>query len=152
VSAKAACNPTEKSANVKVQEMPVSDPIADMLTRIRNAIQMRRDSVMVPHSKMKLAIARILKEEGFIRDFDMPRGQLHPTLRLHLIYRERREPAISGLKRVSKPGLRVYVGGGEIPRVFGGLGLAIVSTSSGVMAGRRAWREKIGGELLCYVW
>ena len=152
--ARAACRPRCRfdPSKKKVQEMPVTDPVADMLTRIRNAIQMRRDSVMVPHSKLKLAIARILKEEGYIRDFDMPRGQRHPTLRLHLIYRERREPAISGLKRVSKPGLRVYVGSGEIPRVYGGLGVAIVSTSKGVMAGKQAWRQKIGGELLCYVW
>ena len=132
--------------------MPVTDPVADMLTRIRNAIQVRHESVMMPHSKMKLAIARILKEEGFIRDFDHPRGQKHPALRLHLTYRERREPAISGLKRVSKPGLRVYVGRGEIPRVYGGLGLAILSTPEGVMAGHQAWRKGIGGELLCYVW
>ena len=132
--------------------MPVTDPVADMLTRIRNAIQVRHESVMMPHSKMKLAIARILKEEGFIRDFDHPRGQKHPTLRLHLTYRERREPVISGLKRVSKPGLRVYVGKGEIPRVYGGLGLAILSTPEGVMAGHQAWRKGIGGELLCYVW
>jgi small subunit ribosomal protein S8 len=101
---------------------------------------------------MKLAVARILKEEGYIRDFDIPRGQAHPTLRVHLAYRERREPAIRGLKRVSKPGLRVYVGKGEIPRVYGGLGVAILSTSEGVMAGRQAWRRGIGGELLCYVW
>ena len=132
--------------------MPVTDPIADMLTRVRNAIQMRHETVMMPHSKMKVAIARILKEQGFIRDFDSPRGQLHPALRLHLSYREKRESAIVGLKRVSKPGLRVYVGRGEIPRVYGGLGVAIVSTSSGVMSGRQAWREGIGGELLCYVW
>ena len=132
--------------------MPVTDPIADMLTRIRNAIQARHDSVMMPHSKMKLAIARILKEEGFIRDFDTPRGQVFPTLRIHLSYREGRQSAIAGLKRVSKPGLRVYVGKGEIPRVYGGLGLAIISTSQGVMAGRRAWRDGIGGELLCHVW
>ena len=132
--------------------MPVTDPIADMLTRIRNATQRRHDSVMMPHSKMKVAIARILKEQGFIRDFDSPRGQLHPSLRLHLAYREKREPAILGLKRISKPGLRVYVGRGEIPRVYGGLGVAIVSTSAGIMSGRQAWREGIGGELLCYVW
>ncbi len=132
--------------------MPVTDPIADMLTRVRNAIQMRHETVMMPHSKMKVAIARILKEQGFIRDFDSPRGQRHPSLRLHLAYREKRESAIVGLKRVSKPGLRVYVGRGEIPRVYGGLGVAIVSTSSGVMSGRQAWREGIGGELLCYVW
>ena len=132
--------------------MPVTDPIADMLTRIRNAIQARHDSVLIPQSKMKLAIARILKEEGFIRDFDTPRGHAHPTMRVHLSYREGRQSAIAGLKRVSKPGLRVYVGKGEIPRVYGGLGLAIVSTSRGVMAGRQAWREGIGGELLAYVW
>ncbi len=132
--------------------MPVTDPVADMLTRIRNAIQVRHEQVMMPHSKMKLAVARILKEEGYIRDFDIPRGQAHPTLRVHLAYRERREPAIRGLKRVSKPGLRVYVGKGEIPRVYGGLGVAILSTSEGVMAGRQAWRRGIGGELLCYVW
>jgi len=132
--------------------MPVTDPVSDMLTRIRNAIQRRHDSVMMPHSKMKVSIARILKEQGFIRDFDSPRGQLHPSLRLHLAYREKREPAIVGLKRISKPGLRVYVGKGEIPRVYGGLGVAIVSTSAGIMSGRQAWREGIGGELLCYVW
>ena len=123
--------------------MPVTDPIADMLTRIRNAVQVRHDSVTLPHSKIKLALAKILKEEGFIRDFDLPRAQAHPTLRLHLIYREGRQPAISGLKRVSKPGLRVYVGRGEIPRVYGGLGVAIVSTSKGVMAGRKAWRSAV---------
>ena len=132
--------------------MPVTDPVADMLTRIRNAIQVRHESVMIPHSKLKLSIAKILKEEGYIRDFDVPRGQAHPTLRVHLIYREGRVPAITGLKRVSKPGLRTYVGKGEIPRVFGGLGLAIISTSKGLMAGRQAWRQGIGGELLCYVW
>ena len=132
--------------------MPVTDPIADMLTRIRNGIQRRHDSVMMPHSKMKGAIARILKEQGFIRDFDTPRGKLHLGLRLHLAYREQRESAIVGLKRVSKPGLRVYVGRGEIPRVYGGLGLAILSTSKGVMSGRQAWREGMGGELICYGW
>ncbi len=132
--------------------MPVTDPVADMLTRIRNAIQVRHESVLVPHSKMKVSIAKILKDEGFIRDYDMPRGHAHPTLRIHLTYREGRVPAITGLKRVSKPGLRSYVGKGEIPRVYGGLGVAILSTSQGVMAGRQAWRQGIGGELLCYVW
>jgi len=132
--------------------MPVTDPVADMLTRIRNAIQVRHDSVNVPHSKIKVAIAKILKDEGYIRDYDMPRGQAHPTIRIHLTYREGRVPAITGLKRVSKPGLRTYVGRGEIPRVFGGLGVAILSTSKGVMGGRQAWRQGLGGELLCYVW
>jgi len=132
--------------------MPVTDPVADMLTRIRNAIQVRHESVLVPNSRLKLAIAKILKEEGYIRDYDLPRGHAHPTIRLHLVYREGRDPAITGLKRVSKPGLRTYVGKGEIPRVFGGLGVAILSTSQGVMGGRQAWRLGIGGELLCYVW
>jgi small subunit ribosomal protein S8 len=132
--------------------MPVNDPVADMLTRIRNGIQARHESVMVPHSKLKLAIANILKEQGYIRDFDIPRGQQFPSLRVHLAYRTGREPVISGLKRVSKPGLRIFVGKGEIPRVYGGLGLAIISTSRGLMSGQRAWRLGIGGELLCYVW
>ena len=100
--------------------MPVTDPVADMLTRIRNGIQARHDSVLVPHSKLKLSIAQILKEQGYIRDFDIPRGQTFPNLRLHLSYRNGREPVISGLKRVSKPGLRVYVGrGGNSPRLRG---------------------------------
>ncbi len=132
--------------------MPVTDPVADMLTRIRNGLQARHDSVLVPHSKLKLAIAQILKDQGYIRDFDIPRGQTFPNLRLHLSYRTGREPVITGLKRVSKPGLRVYVGRGEIPRVYGGIGTAIISTSQGVMTGRQAWRSGIGGELLCYVW
>ena len=132
--------------------MPVTDPVADMLTRIRNAQAMRHESLVMPVSKMKVSLARILKQEGFIKDYDMLRGQPQPLLRIHLSYRESREPAISGLKRVSKPGLRVYVGKGEIPRVYGGLGVAIVSTSRGVMAGRDAWRQGVGGELLCYVW
>ena len=132
--------------------MPVTDPVADMLTRIRNGVQARHEFVLVPHSKLKLAIAQVLKEEGYIRDYDTPRGHPHPTLRLHLAYRENREPAITGLKRVSKPGLRVYVGRGEIPRVYGGMGLAILSTPQGVMTGRRSWRLGTGGELLCYVW
>lgn len=132
--------------------MPVTDPVADMLTRIRNAQTMRHESLVMPVSKMKVSIARILKSEGFIRDYDMLRGQPQPVLRIHLAYREGRQPAISGLKRVSKPGLRVYVGKGEIPRVYGGLGIAILSTSQGLMTGRDAWRQGIGGELLCHVW
>jgi small subunit ribosomal protein S8 len=132
--------------------MPVTDPIADMLTRIRNAQAMRHESLVMPVSKMKVSIARILRDEGFIKGYDMLRGQPHPILRVHLSYRDSKEPAIGGLKRVSKPGLRVYVGKGEIPRVYGGLGIAILSTSQGVITGREAWRQGIGGELLCYVW
>ena len=132
--------------------MPVTDPVADMLTRIRNGIQARHTSVLVPHSKLKLAIAQILKDNNYIRDFDIPRGQKFANLRIHLSYVQGDESAIRGLKRVSKPGLRVYVNKQEIPRVFGGLGIAVMSTSEGVMSGREAWRRKIGGEVLCYVW
>ena len=133
--------------------MPVNDPVADMLTRIRNGIHARHESVLVPHSKLKAAVATILKEQGYIRDYDMPRGHQFPTMRVHLAYRTGREPVISGLKRVSKPGLRVYVGKGEIPRVYGGLGLAILSTSRGVYGGppglaTRHWRRTT---LLCLV-
>ena len=132
--------------------MPVTDPIADMLTRIRNAQAMRHGSLVMPVSKAKVAIARKLKEEGFIKDYDMLRGQPQGMLRIHLAYKENRDPIIGGLKRVSKPGLRVYVGKGEIPRIYGGLGIAILSTSRGVMTGKEAWLQGIGGELLCYVW
>jgi small subunit ribosomal protein S8 len=123
-----------------------------MLTRIRNAIHARHESVLVPHSKLKVALANILKEQGYLRDYDMPRGHAHPTLRLHLAFKTGREPVISGLKRVSKPGLRIYVGKGEIPRVYGGIGTAIISTSQGIVTGQQAWQRGIGGELLCYVW
>ncbi len=131
--------------------MTVSDPIADMLTRIRNAVMVRHDSVLIPASKMKLSIARILKEEGFISDYEVLRGKPHRVIKIHLRYDDKNQPILSGLERVSKPGLRVYVGRTEIPRVSGGLGLAIVSTSRGVMTGHQAWRRRLGGELLCYV-
>ena len=131
--------------------MTVSDPIADMLTRIRNAVMVRHDSVLVPASRMKLAIARILKEEGFIIDYELLRGTPHRTIKIYLRYDDRNQPILSGLERVSKPGLRVYVERKEIPRVSGGLGVAIVSTSKGVMTGQQAWSRRIGGELLCYV-
>lgn len=133
--------------------MAVTDPIADMLTRIRNAIVMRHDTLTIPASKMKVELARILREEGFIEGYDTIRsGTPNATIRIHLHYRSKGEPAIVGLKRVSRPGLRVYVGKREIPRYYGGLGVAIMSTSEGVMTGRGAWRKGLGGELLCYVW
>ncbi len=133
--------------------MAVTDPIADMLTRIRNAIGVRHEMVSVPASNMKVAIAKILKDEGFVEDYDVRRsGTPQGTIRILLHYRDEEEPAITGLKRVSRPGLRVYVGKGEIPRHYGGLGVAILSTSQGVMTGRQAWRTGVGGELLCYVW
>jgi len=132
--------------------MTISDPIADMLTRVRNAIMARHDSVLVPTSRMKLAIARILKKEGFISDYEVLKGKPQRAIRLHLKYDDKNEPILSGLERVSKPGLRVYVGRDEISRVHGGLGIAIISTSKGVMTGQQAWRQGIGGELLCHVW
>ncbi len=132
--------------------MTVSDPIADMLTRIRNAIMARHDSVLVPASKMKLSISRILKEEGFIGDYEVLRGKPHRVIKINLKYTEKNQPVISRLERVSKPGLRVHVQRKEIPRVYGGLGVAILSTPKGVMTGHQAWRQGAGGELLCYVW
>ena len=130
----------------------VTDPIADMLTRMRNAGMARHDSVLVPLSKAKQAVADILKDEGFIRDVDTVRSGPWRMLRLRLLYTGRAQTAIRGLKRVSRPGLRVYVGRGEIPRVYGGLGVAILSTSQGVMTGHEARNRGIGGEVLCYVW
>ena len=133
--------------------MAVTDAIADMLTRIRNAVLVRHDTVQVPTSNMKVSLANILKDEGFIRTYDIVRsGGPQPNIRIFLHYRSKEEPAIIGLKRVSKPGLRVYVKKNEIPRYYGGLGVAIMSTSQGVMTGREAWRKRLGGELLCYVW
>ena len=131
--------------------MTSSDPIADMLTRIRNAIMVRHDSVEIPASKMKVAIAKILKEEGFIDNFELVKGKISRNIKIHLRYTEKNIPVVSTLERVSKPGLRVYVDRGEIPRLAGGLGVAIISTSKGVMSGQQARRQGIGGELLCYV-
>jgi len=132
--------------------MTISDPIADMLTRMRNAIMVRHDFVLVPASRMKLSIARILKEEGFIRDYEVLRGKPHRTIKIHLKYSDKNQPVLSGMERVSKPGLRVYVQRKEIPRVYGGIGIAIISTPKGVMTGQRARRQGLGGELLCSVW
>jgi small subunit ribosomal protein S8 len=132
--------------------MNVTDPIGDTLTRIRNAIMARHDSVLLPTSKMKVAICRVLKEEGFVNDYEIVKGKPSRVIKIHLRYVDKNQSIISGLERVSKPGLRVYVQRGEIPRVYGGLGIAIVSTSKGVMTGKKAWRQGFGGELLCYVW
>ena len=129
----------------------VTDPIADMLTRIRNAVMAHHDSVLMPASRVKLSIAKILKDEGFVADYTVLRGKPQRVIKILLKYIDGR-PAIVGLERVSKPGLRMYVGRGEIPRVYGGLGINILSTSKGVMTGQEAWRRKLGGELLCYVW
>ncbi len=132
--------------------MTISDPIADMLTRIRNAIMARHDSVLIPTSRMKLAITRILKNEGFVSDYEVLKDKPHRVIKVYLKYDDNNQPVLYGLERVSKPGLRVYVQREEIPRVYSGLGIAIVSTAKGVMTGQQAWRQGIGGELLCYVW
>ena len=132
--------------------MTVSDPIADMLTRIRNAVMVRHDSVLIPASRMKLSIARILKEENFITDYEVLKSRPHRVIKLYLRYSDKNQPILSGLERVSKPGLRVYVQQAEIPRVYGGMGVAIISTAKGVMTGQQSRRQGIGGELLCYVW
>jgi len=134
--------------------MSVSDPIGDMLTRIRNAAMVRHQQVAMPNSKMREAIARILKEEGFIRDYEVIPAKPRPVLRLSLKYTsgKRPQPVITGLKRVSKPGRRIYAGRDELPWVRSGLGIAIVSTPKGVMTAQQARRLGVGGEVLCYVW
>ena len=130
----------------------ITDPIADMLTRIRNAVVARHDFVLVPSSRMKLAIAKILREEGFIMDYEVLKGKPQRIIKIHLKYMDKKEPVLTGLQRVSKPGLRVYVQRSEIPRVYGGLGIAMLSTPKGVITGEQAWRQNVGGELLCYIW
>jgi small subunit ribosomal protein S8 len=123
-----------------------------MLTRIRNACMARHNEVAIPASKIKLAIAEILKQEGFIKDYSVRSGEPFDTLVLSLKYSADRQPVITGLRRVSKPGLRIYTKRSDIPRVRGGLGLSILSTPKGVLAGHDAWQQRVGGEVLCYVW
>ncbi len=132
--------------------MNMTDPIADMLTRIRNGSRAHHESVNMPASNLKVAIARILKDEGFIRDFEVKAEGPKRTLRVQLRYAGKRQPVVTELRRVSKPGLRVYAGSREMPKVLGGLGMAIVSTPSGVMTANQARRQNVGGEILCYVW
>ena len=132
--------------------MNSTDPIADMLTRIRNASQARHRELTMPSSRVKREIARILVEEGFVESFATQQGDVQEMLTVQLKYVEGRTPVVSGLKRISKPGLRVYARKTEIPRVLGGLGLAILSTSHGIMTGAQARKLNLGGEVLCYVW
>jgi small subunit ribosomal protein S8 len=135
--------------------MSTSDPIGDMLTRVRNAIGVGHTSVALPSSRIKVAIATILKEEGYIQDFELAESGSRSTLRLWLKYtgeRRNRTPAINGLKRISRPGRRVYTGNSEIPWVLSGMGIAILSTPKGVITGQQARRLNVGGEVLCYVW
>jgi small subunit ribosomal protein S8 len=130
----------------------VTDPIADMLTRVRNANQMRDKEVEVPASKMKEEIARILKEEGFVVDYKIKKNDVQNIIVLNLKYTEKKERVITGLKRISKPGLRVYVKADEVPKVLNGLGIAILSTSKGIMTDKKARENKLGGEVLAYIW
>ena len=135
--------------------MSMSDPIADMLTRIRNASRARHPSCEMPTSRMKRAIAEVLRDEGYIESFEERGEGVHKVLRIYLRYApggRGRDPVLLGIKRVSKPGLRVYARASQIPRVFGGLGTAILSTPRGVMSGKRAQSAKVGGEVLAHVW
>jgi small subunit ribosomal protein S8 len=130
----------------------ISDPIADMLTRIRNGALVRHKQVVVPGSKVKLAVARILKDEGFIKDFEITKDEPQAQLRLVLKYDRDRKSVITGMQRVSRPGRRVYVKRTDIPWVLSGLGVAILSTPQGIMSDQKARRLGLGGEVLCYVW
>ena len=132
--------------------MVMTDPLADMLTRIRNANSVHHDKVEIPASKVKQAMAEILKREGFIKDYDLVNDNKQGVLRLSLKYGPNREKVITGLKRISKPGLRVYAKKEQLPRVLGGLGIAIISTSQGIMTDKRAREENVGGEVLCYIY
>ena len=133
--------------------MTMSDPIADMLTRIRNANTAKHDTVDVPASKMKIAIANILLDEGYIKKYDIIEDGVFKTIHIELKYgADKNEKIITGLKRISKPGLRVYAGKEELPKVLGGLGIAVISTSKGIMTDKAARREGLGGEVLAFVW
>ena len=132
--------------------MNLTDPIADMLTRIRNANSVGKDRVDIPASKVKTSIGELLKDEGFINDVKLVERKPQNMIRVYLKYGDNDEKVISGIKRISKPGLRVYVGNDEVPQVLGGLGIAVISTSQGVMSDKEARDKNIGGEVLCYVW
>jgi small subunit ribosomal protein S8 len=132
--------------------MNLTDPVADMLARIRNAIRARHQKVDVPASKLKLEIARILKEEGYVSNFKATEEEGHKVIRIYLKYDNNNDAVISNVARVSRPGCRVYVGRTEIPRVLGGMGINILTTPRGVMTGRQARKQGLGGELLCEVW
>ncbi|MGI6160982.1 MAG: 30S ribosomal protein S8 [Christensenellales bacterium] len=132
--------------------MVVTDPIADMLTRIRNALVARHEQILIPASKMKVSIARILLEEGFIKGYEYIEDGVQGQIKISLKYGPNKEKAITGLKRISRPGLRVYARNDQVPKVLGGLGIAIISTSKGVMTDKLARKQAVGGEVLAYVW
>ncbi len=130
----------------------LTDPIADMLTRMRNALLIRNEKLDIPASKIKVEIAKILKEEGFIKSYKIIKDKKQGSLRLTLKYTTEGEPVMSGLQRISKPGRRVYVGKDEIPRVVGGVGIAVLTTSKGILTDKKCRTEGLGGEVLCYIW
>ena len=132
--------------------MTMTDPIADMLTRIRNANTVGHETVEIPASKMKKAIAEILKEEGYITDFEVIEDDKQGMIKVTMKYGANKERVISGIKKISKPGLKVYAKAGEVPKVLGGLGIAIVSTSKGIVSDKEARKLGVGGEVICYVW
>jgi len=132
--------------------MAMTDPIADMLTRIRNANVVYHEKVDIPASKVKRALAEIMKNEGYIRDYQLIKDDKQGVLRLYLKYGPQKVRVITGLRRISKPGLRIYVGKEDLPRVLGGLGVAVVSTTSGLMSDKQARAAGLGGEVLCYIW
>jgi small subunit ribosomal protein S8 len=132
--------------------MAVTDPIADMLTRIRNAHLARHEHVLIPASKLKLEIAKVLKGQGYIQKYDLVDDKRHGQIRVHLRYDQDGKPVITGLRRVSRPGMRVYVDAKRVPRVMGGLGISVLSTSRGVLTDRDARRQRVGGEVICQVW
>jgi small subunit ribosomal protein S8 len=132
--------------------MSLSDPIADLLTRVRNAVTAKHEFVVIPASRIKISVAKVLKEEGFIKDYEVLKGSTpQRVIKIHLSYTDKKS-MLNGLQRVSKPGLRVYCKKGETPRIYGGLGIAILTTPQGVLTGEQAWRKGLGGEVLCYVW
>lgn len=132
--------------------MTMTDPIADMLSRLRNATTAHHDAIALPASKIKIGIADILKREGYIKDFNIERSEKGPQLKIELKYGPNRERTIMGLKRISKPGLRIYAQRDGVPRVLGGLGIAIISTSQGLLTDKQAKKARVGGEVVCFVW
>lgn len=130
----------------------LTDPIADMLTRIRNAVRIKNEKIDIPASRMKVEIAKILKEEGFVKSYKIIKDKKQGILRLTPKYAPDGKPIITGLKRVSTPGRRVYIGKEEIPKVMGGVGIAIITTSKGILTDKECRREGVGGEVICYIW
>jgi small subunit ribosomal protein S8 len=144
--------PVGKTRRRRYSNMTMTDPVADMLTRIRNANNVGHATVDIPASRMKKSIADILAEEGYIKGYDIIEGDSQDTIRVRMKYGADREKVITGIKKISKPGLKVYAKKDEVPRVLGGLGVAIISTSRGIISDKEARKQGVGGEVICYVW